>query len=129
MLIEITWENNARDISVSVYKSDSIIETLESEPIETDNILKMEQGHFKSFTTVSNDPVNGLRVENFHWIFTWLLRSNSFFNWEPWELPAKTKEALDSYYGESENYPEKIKELKKQVEESNINQTAILAWQ
>jgi len=57
------------------------------------------------------------------------VKQRCFEDEEPWQLPQKTEEALGEIWGQSEHYPEQIRELKKKVENSNINQTAILAWQ
>jgi len=56
-------------------------------------------------------------------------KQRCFDDTDRWKLPEKTEEALGEIYGESEHYPGRIRALKKEVEESNINQTAILAWQ
>merc|ERR1719376_627250 len=104
--------------------------TLEKKEAEkTLRVIRRESGKVKGQIEALKEKIAERSVKAVALVKQIHMKQRCFDDEEPWELPAKTKEALDSYYGESENYPERIKELKKQVEESNINQTAILAWQ
>jgi len=91
--------------------------------------LRREVGKLKTVCEDNCEKIRALQLKVNRLVSSIHMKQKCFEDDEPWKLPEKTEAVLGPIWGESEHYPKKIEALHKQIEETNVNQEAIVQWQ